>query len=69
MVPAAASALHGACAFSDPAGMAAAVTRLEAELAHAKASLTNRAASEEGWARQRRALEADVARLQAEVAA
>lgn len=48
--------------------MAATVTRLEAELAHAKAALGDRGACEEGLQRQRRALEADVARLHAEVA-
>ena len=47
--------------------MAAAVTRLEAELAHAKAALADRHASEEGMHRQKRALEADLARLHAEV--
>lgn len=69
MLPAATPALYGGCAFSDAAAMSATVTRLEAELAHAKASLSDRMASEEGLARQRRALEADVARLHAEVAA
>lgn len=67
MLPAATPALYGGCAFSDAAAMSATVTRLEAELAHAKASLSDRMASEEGLARQRRALEADVARLHAEV--
>ena len=68
MLPAAAPALYGGCAFNDAAAMSATVTRLEAELAHAKASLNDRLASEEGSARQRRALEADVAHLHAEVA-
>ena len=47
--------------------MAATVTRLEAELAHAKGALADGVAGEEGLQRGRRALEADVARLHAEV--
>ena len=68
VLPAAApAALYGGCAFTDAAAMAAMVTRLEAELAHAKAALADRHASEEGLHRQKRTLEADVARLHAEV--
>ena len=68
MLPAAAPpALYGSCAFNDAAGMAATVTRLEAELALAKAALADSHASQEGLHRQKRALEADVARLHAEV--
>ena len=47
--------------------MAATVTRLEAELAHAKAALADSHASQEGLHRQKRVLEADLARLHAEV--
>lgn len=61
------AALYSGCAFGDAAAMAATVTRLEAELAHAKAALADRHASEEELQRQKRALEADVARLHAEV--
>lgn len=68
MLPAAApAALYGGCAFSDSAAMAATVSRLEAELAHAKAAQADRQASQEALHRQNRALEADVARLHAEV--
>ena len=69
MLPAAApaAALYSGCAFNDAAAMAGSVTRLEAELALAKAALADRHASEEGLHRQKRALEADVARLHAEV--
>lgn len=66
-VAAPAAALYSGCAFNDAAAMAATVTRLEAELAHAKAALADRHASQEGLRRQKRALEADVARLHAEV--
>ena len=61
------AALYSGCAFNDAAAMAGTVTRLEAELAHAKAALADSQASQEGLHRQKRALEADVARLQAEV--
>ena len=66
MLPTAApaAALYGGCAFNDTAAMAAIVSRLEAELALAKA---DRHASQEALHRQNRALEADVARLHAEV--
>lgn len=65
--PAGGGGVYGGCAFSEAAAMAATVTRLEAELAHAKGALADRVAGEEAWQRQRRALEADVARLHAEV--
>ncbi|KAL3154078.1 hypothetical protein ABBQ32_013617 [Trebouxia sp. C0010 RCD-2024] len=64
--PASGGGVYGGCAFSEAATMAATVTRLEAELAHAKGALADRAAGEEAWQRQRRALEADVARFHAE---
>lgn len=68
MLPAAApAALYGGCPFSDAAAMAATVSRLEAELAHAKAAQADRHAAQEALHRQNRALEADVARLHAEV--
>lgn len=67
MLPAAAPALHGGCAFNEAAAMSVTVTRLEADLAHAKATLNDKAAAEEELACQKQTLEADVARLHAEV--
>lgn len=64
---AAPTALYSGCAFNDTAAMAATVSRLEAELAHAKAAQADRHAAQEALHRQNRALEADVARLHAEV--
>jgi len=49
------------------AAMSATVSRLEGDLARAKAALTDRLATEEIQSRQRRDLEAEVTRLHAEV--
>ncbi|DBA77268.1 TPA: hypothetical protein ACH3X2_008463 [Trebouxia sp. C0005] len=69
MLPASAAALYGGCAFNDAAAMSATVSRLEGDLARAKAALTERLATEDIQLRQRRDLEAEVTRLHAEVAA
>ncbi|KAL0017887.1 hypothetical protein WJX77_010733 [Trebouxia sp. C0004] len=69
MLPASAAALYGGCAFIDAAAMSATVSRLEGDLARAKAALTERLAIEDIQMRQRRDLEAEVTRLHAEVAA
>ncbi|DBA99644.1 TPA: hypothetical protein ACH3X3_012208 [Trebouxia sp. C0006] len=69
MLPASAAALYGGCAFNDAAAMSATVSRLEGDLARAKAALTERLATEDIQLRQRRDLDAEVTRLHAEVAA
>lgn len=63
----AAAPLYGGCAFNDAAAMSAAVSRLEGDLARAKAALNERLAVEESQLRQRRDMETEVARLRAEV--
>ncbi len=67
MLPPAMTALYGGCAFNDAAAMSATVSRLEGDLARAKAALNERLALEEGHLRQRRDLETDIARLRCEV--
>jgi hypothetical protein len=67
MLPASAAALYGGCAFNDAAAMSATVSRLEGDLARAKAALTERLATEDIQLRQRRDLDAEVTRLHAEV--
>lgn len=63
----AAAPLYGGCAFNDAAAMSAAVSRLEGDLSRAKAALNERLAVEESQLRQRRDMEAEVARLRVEV--
>ena len=67
MLPASAAALYGGCAFNDAAAMSATVSRLEGDLARAKAALTERLATEDIQLRQRQDLKAEVTRLHAEV--
>ena len=67
MLPASTQGLYRGCAFNDAAAMSATVSRLEGDLARAKLALNERLALEEGHLRQRRELEAEVARLRSEV--